>query len=129
MPLPLNDPFIEAIAERIRAVVGRQPFTVTVLARILDVSPDALSRLIEPQRVIDPALVTDVVAALVGEFAVDPHWLLTGEYDGAVHRHALLLGEDRTPGGMRTLHQFVHQQYERLRHARMFLSLPPTMPN
>lgn len=60
---------------------------------------------------VDAEFVVDVVAAFVREFAVDPQWLLTGKYDGAVHRQALLLGENRTAAGTRALRDFVHRQY------------------
>ena len=60
---------------------------------------------------------------LVHECGVDPKWLLTGEYDGALHRQALLLGEDRTGAGARVVRDFVKEQYRQLRHSKL-LSLP-----
>ena len=69
----------------------------------------------------------DVVAALVHECAIDPKWLLTGQYDGGMHREALMLGEDRTKGGRQRIREFVQAQYDRLRERRFYLSLPPTL--
>jgi hypothetical protein len=58
---------------------------------ILRVSPEALQRLLnDRERAIDTGILIDVVAALVREFAVDPQWLLTGQYDSATHCASLL---------------------------------------
>jgi hypothetical protein len=126
MSLPsANDPFIESIAERVRGVVARQPrYTCAVLSGILDIPQETLRCIQDTELLIDPIALIDVVAALVREFAVDPQWLLTGEYDGATHRQALILGEDRTPSGARAVHRFVHDQYRRLREAGAYLSMP-----
>jgi hypothetical protein len=64
---------------------------------------------------LDIGSIIDLIAAVVREFAVDPRWLLTGKYDGAVHRRALLLGENRTPAGERELREFVEKQYREVR--------------
>ena len=129
LPLPVNDPFIKAIAGRIRAITKRPGHTLDALASILRVSPDSLRRLIrENESAIDINFLIDVVAALVREFGVDPKWLLTGEYDSSTHRHALLLGEDRTSAGARMLQDFVREHFDRLRHRLMFASLPAPRP-
>ncbi len=75
----------------------------------------------------DLGFTLDVVAALVHEYGIDPRWLLTGQYDGAMHRQALLLGEDRTMAGRHHVRDFVQEQYERWREKRSYLSLPPTL--
>ncbi|MFL5612411.1 MAG: hypothetical protein ACJ796_01970 [Gemmatimonadaceae bacterium] len=126
MPLPHNDPIIEAIAERVRAVLARQPgHTPDDVASMLHLEPDALRRLVEQREdTLDTAFLIETVAAVVREFAVDPQWLLTGEYDGNAHRHALALGQDRSNEGHRALRDFVRQQYQGVRAGLSFLSLP-----
>lgn len=93
------------------------------------VPAEDLQALIDPQRSISIGLdfTLDAVAALVHEYAIDPKWLLTGHYDGAMHRDALLLGEDRTMSGRQKVRAFVQAQYDRLRDKRFYLSLPPTL--
>jgi hypothetical protein len=127
LPQPVNDPFIEAIVERIRALVSRQSAgAVNAFATSLGVSPADFRVFIDDrERLIDVLFLIDVVAAFVREFAVDPQWLLIGRYDGATHRHALMLGEDRTAVGVSALREFVRQQYERVRTGVKFLSMPP----
>lgn len=124
----LNDPVVEAIAKRARSVVARQPGScLDAVAETLRVPRESLTRLLDPrERVIDTSLLIDVVAALVREFAIDPKWLLTGEYDGAVHRHALMLGEDRSSRGIRAIRELVYDEYRRLRHAKSLLEWPFT---
>lgn len=121
MPLPLNDPAVEAIAERLRAVMARQPASLlNELADVLGLDGDQLFRLIEePQRTIDVVFLIDTVAAVVHVFAVDPQWLLTGRYDASIHREALLLGEDRSPKGVQALREYVVEHYRRLRDSTL----------
>lgn len=38
---------------------------------------------------LSPYPTLDVLTAVIGEFGVDPHWLMTGEYDSATHRVAV----------------------------------------
>jgi len=130
MPLPPNDPYIEAIADRLRSVMARQPgHRLSDMAAILSVDEDALRRLIEePERTIDVSFLIDVVAALVREFAVDPNWLLTGRYDSSTHRQALLLGENATHESSQALRDFVREQYQRLRDYLQFTSSPLVKP-
>lgn len=103
--------------ERIRAVLLGQPgHTVRVAADSLHVPATDLARLLDTRdRVRDRALMIDVIAALVHEAAVHPHWLLTGAYDGAMHRQVLLLGEDRSAKGRSVVRDLVDQLYRRLR--------------
>jgi hypothetical protein len=122
---PRNDQFIEAIATRVRAVLARQPADCLERATAsLEIPADALQRSIAGgDDLIDISVIIDVVAVLVHECGIDPKWLLTGEYDGALHREALLLGEDRTSHGARVVREFVKEQYRQLRQPRL-LSLP-----
>lgn len=108
----------EAIAERIRTVLSRQPGrTLSSAADMLEIPALDLARLLDKRdRIFDRTVIVDVVAALVHEAGVDPRWLLTGEYDGNVHRQALVLGEDRGAKGRRAVREFVEQQYEGLKH-------------
>lgn len=126
MPLPPNDPFIEAIAERLRGVLARQPGqALNDLAVMLGVPPDAFRRLVEDEGArIDTLFLIDVVAALVREFAVDPKWLLVGQYDSTTHRSALQLVENRTEEGHRALRDFVREQFQRLRESLAFAPFP-----
>ena len=115
-PLPVNDPVLQSIAQRIRAIVAQEPaHTLDVLAATLHTQPYAFRRLVEDREgAIDPALLIDVVTAFVREFAIDPQWLLTGTYDSGVHSRALVLGEDRSEYGVRAIQEFVREQYRKL---------------
>jgi hypothetical protein len=111
----VNDPFIQAIAGRVRSVLADEPQqSIDLLVATLRASPDAVRSLVEGSSTIDVALLIDVVAALVRGFAIDPQWLLTGQYDPTVHRRALLLAEDRGIDGERAIRQFVREQYYKL---------------
>ena len=125
LPQPVNDPFLEAIVERIRAVVSRQSAAaLESFAQTLGVSPAGFRGFIGKQDpVIEVLFLIDIVAAFVREFAVDPRWLLTGQYDAATHREALLLGEDRSTAGARSLREFVRRLYEQLRSSVDFSSI------
>jgi hypothetical protein len=124
----LNDPFVEAIAKRSRGVVARQPApSLDAVAAALSLPPDALRRFMNAQdRRIDTVFLIDIVAALVHECGIDPKWLLAGDYDGEMHRKALLLGEDRGSRGVRAVRDFVQREYRQLRQARH--SFPLSMP-
>lgn len=56
------------------------------IARKLRVSELALSTSIDGA---DPHPTFEVLVAIVSAYGVDPAWLLTGEYDWAVHRQSL----------------------------------------
>jgi hypothetical protein len=126
LPLPVNDPVIAAIRERVCAVVDRQPHpSLGNLASHLAVEPDRLRVLLDTSdKPIDVVFLLDVVAAVVREFAVDPQWLLTGRYDATEHRAALMLGEDRSPDGHEALRNLVREQYRRLRDGQSLFSWP-----
>lgn len=127
----LNDPFIEAIAKRARGVIARHGGQgVSAVAETLSLPLDKLQGFVDGRdRIIDASLLIDVVAALVQEWAIDPKWLLTGECDGAMHRRALALGEDRSRAGTRALREFVYGEYQRLRHDKSFWESPLPPPS
>jgi len=127
LPQPVNDAFIEAIVERLRAVVSRQSFdALEAFAKTLGVAPMEFRAFIsEPDRVIDLNFLIDVLAAFVREFAVDPFWLLIGQYDATTHREALLLGEDQSTAGARSLREFVRRLYDKLRSSVDFSTMAP----
>lgn len=114
----MNEPSIEAIACRVRAVVSNEPErSLDILAATLHTSPEAFRALVgaqEDEGLINVALLIDVVASLVRELAIDPQWLLTGRYDPSVHRRALAIAEDRSEHGERAIQQFVRDQYRKL---------------
>lgn len=112
-----QDLALESIAERVRAVVSRQPGrTLRIAADALEIPALDLARLLDTrERPVDRMVVIDVVTALVHEAGVDPRWLLTGEYDGSLHREALLLGEDRGARGRNAVRAFVEHQYRALK--------------
>ena len=113
--MPKNEPFIADIADRIRTVIAQNPTqSLDVLAAALHAEPGAFRALVNnDDALVDMAVLVDVISALVREFGVDPQWLLTGQYDGAVHRRALVIAEDRSHIGERALRDFVHEQYRR----------------
>lgn len=120
-----GDRQIGAITERIRAVLSRQPGQdLCIAADSLNLPALDLARLFDAHETADAALVIDVITGLAYEAGVDPQWLLTGEYDGAAHRHVLMLGEDRTARGRSAVRDFVHEQYRRLRRDAMLAWWP-----
>lgn len=112
------------MAERVRAVIMRQPgHRIDVVAQTLRLSPERLEQLMTNEDdVIDTVFLIDVMAALVHEAGIDPKWLLTGHYDPAMHRRALLLGEDRSSNGARVMRRFVDGEYRRLRNNAMLIA-------
>lgn len=116
-----EDREICTITERIQAVMARQSgYDLCLAADSLKLPALDLARLLEAPALADRALVVDVITALVYEAGVDPQWLLTGEYDGTVHRQVLMLGEDRSSQGRAAVHDFVQRQYRRVRREAMF---------
>jgi hypothetical protein len=92
---------------------GNGPLSV---AEALSVPGERLERLIERRDVtVDVDFLIDVIAALVHKAGVDPKWLLTGEYDPKLHRHALMIGEDRTHAGFQRMRDLVRDEFRRLR--------------
>lgn len=117
LPSPVNDPIVSSIVERIRSVVARQPGrSLDALAKVLEVEAGAFRRLLEgPAEEIPDALVINVVSGFVREFGIGPEWLLTGNYDPATHRRAVVLGEDRSPAGRDALLVFVRERLAQVR--------------
>jgi hypothetical protein len=112
---------IGAIMERIRAIVARQSgHNLAIAADSLKLPAIDLARLFGGREEADRAFVIDVITALAYEAAVDPQWILTGECDGAVHRHVLMLGEDRSAQGRIAVREFVQHQYRGLPRNPMF---------
>lgn len=112
----LHDAVVTGMAERVRAVIARQPgHRVDVVAQTLRLSPEGLQHLMtDGDDPIDTIFLVDVVSALVHESGIDPKWLLTGQYDPAMHRKALLLGEDRSPQGSSDMRAFVEEEFRRV---------------
>jgi hypothetical protein len=119
----LNDPLVDGMAERVRAVIARQPgHRIDVVAQTLRLPPERLEHLMtNADDPIDTIFLVDVVSALVHESGIDPKWLLTGQYDPAMHRKALLLGEDRSSQGTRVMRTFVEEEFRRVLDSEMLL--------
>src|SRR5690242_9698801 len=86
-----NEPFIEAIAKRARSVLSQRPGDCPdQTAGELGLPAKKLRAFVtNREHVIDAVFLVDLVSALVYDSGVDPKWLLTGQYDGALHREAL----------------------------------------
>ena len=76
------------IAMRLRALLYARirRSGMSAVADDLQVSPDSLQASIDMRA---PRPSVEVVLAVIRQFAVDPSWLLTGEYDLATHRATL----------------------------------------
>ena len=90
----------QAIAERIRGLVGAQRQDLSAAAVRLGVDEVSLRASIDPDA---PHLPLGVVLAIIREYAVDPMWLLSGEYDLATHRWAIAGNGDITGSDLREL--------------------------
>ena len=110
-------------------MICRDPHhTLHAVADKLCVRADDLRLLIDEKSAgVTLEFTLDVVAAIVHEYGIDPKWLLTGQYEGTIHRHALMLGEDRTRAGRQNIRHFVQLQNDRIREKRVYLTLPPTI--
>jgi hypothetical protein len=76
-----------AIAARIRGLLAAQDGAdPEAAARRLGIDEVGLRMSIDE---LAPNPTVDVVAAIVLAYGVDPTWLLTGDYDTAIHRHSL----------------------------------------
>ena len=83
------------IAARVRGLIGGQDSgDLAATAKRLGVTETALRRTVDPSM---PTPALDVLAAIVNEYGVDPHWLLCGEYDVQIHRTAIASGHRTTP--------------------------------
>jgi len=80
------------VASRLRHLVGGITADLEAVAVDLGVSEVALRMSIDE---LAPYPTLDVIIAAVRHYGVDPTWLLTGEYDSAVHRAAL--GDEDSP--------------------------------
>src|SRR6185437_12749175 len=94
--MPASDAFnSEQIAARLRGLIGGQDRgQLEATALRLGVSEVSLRMSID-EHAPHPTLA--VLSAVVREYGVDPSWLIYGEYDVAVHRHALRAGHGVTP--------------------------------
>jgi hypothetical protein len=90
MTPPTNEPRIAAIAQRVREFLLRQPgVSLPALAERLCICEDDLRNALGPDRgLVDAAVLIDVITDTIRHYAVDPRWVLTGEYDPATHRAA-----------------------------------------
>ena len=113
------DPFLKAIVDRIRDVVSRHSgHELDLLAEMLGVAPSAFRALIErDDQTLNTTLIIDVVTAFVRQFAIDPRWVLTGQYNPTTHRQALILGDYRSASGAIALRELIGDHYVRLRDA------------
>lgn len=117
-----TDQDVESIADRLRSVLGEH--RADLVAAQFELPVEQLHELmVAEKRTTDVRFLLDVVAALVQQWGIDPEWLLTGEYDSALHRQALSLGEDRTKLGVAAVRELVENEYRRRLSARV-LSLP-----
>lgn len=94
-----NEPFIADIADRLRGLLmgGTHPHDSKLnrAAQELGVSASQIEALLNDRpALIDVGLLIDLVVVVVRDQAVDPRWLLTGEYDVATHQAALAVAEE-----------------------------------
>lgn len=83
----MTDSSARAIAARLRGILAGQDFgVIEVTARRLGVSEVSLRLSIDD---VDPYPTIDIIVAVVRHYAIDPTWLLTGEYDATTHRAAI----------------------------------------
>jgi hypothetical protein len=81
------------IAARIRGLLSGQGDTESVAQR-LRVHEIALRMSMDET---SPYPTLDVIAAVVREYGVDPHWLVTGDYDSGSHRAAIQANTSELP--------------------------------
>ena len=114
-----NEPFVAAIAGRIRQLIRRTGACgvsdVGELSERLRIPTDDLRALLEHHRLIDMSLLVDVIAGAVRACGIDPHWLLTGEYDTASHRDALELAEEEASPNEGRLRDYVRRKLDAAR--------------
>jgi len=73
------------IAARLRGLLANQGDFSSLAVR-LHVHETSLRMSVDE---LSPYPTVEVIAAVIKEFAVDPHWLMTGDYDSALHRVAI----------------------------------------
>lgn len=94
-----------AVASRIRGLVaGQDHGDLALTADRLGISELELRLSIDD---LSPHPTFEAIAAIVRVLGVDPHWLITGEYDPAAHRAALEAAAERTS---RELEELVRRQ-------------------
>jgi hypothetical protein len=75
------------IAERLRGLLlARNNGDLAKTAQRLGVEELSLRMSVDED---SPHPTVEVLAAVIRAYGVDPTWLLTGEYDGATHRHSM----------------------------------------
>ena len=89
-----------AIAERIRELIPVHDQDLSATALRLGVAELSLRASIDPRA---PKACLQVLVAVVREYAVDPMWLLSGDYDLTTHRRAIAENESLTGDGLREL--------------------------
>lgn len=115
------DSFTTAMARRLRTILGGH--RLPLLAEEFGLPAAPLGDLLEGNGGTEIGFLLDVVAASVHRWGIDPEWLLSGAYDGALHREALSLGADRSVDGVTAVRELVEREYRRL-HSSRILSLP-----
>lgn len=85
------------IAARIRGLLSGQG-EVHVVAERLRVHEVALRMSIDDT---SPYPTLEVIAAVVRAYGVDPHWLVTGDYDSGAHRMAIQANTNELPAVLR----------------------------
>jgi hypothetical protein len=76
-----------AIAQRLRGLIaGQDNGDLAKTAARLGVEEVSLRMSVDD---LSPHPTVEVLAAVIREYGVDPHWLLTGDYDPSRHRTAL----------------------------------------
>ena len=101
MPTPSPSPTeYQAIAERIRGLLAAQDQDLSAAAVRLGVEESSLWASIDPDA---PCPRLEVLLAVIRVYAVDPMWLLSGEYDLSIHRRTMEEQSSITGGTLRQL--------------------------
>ncbi|MFI5228991.1 MAG: hypothetical protein ACHQWU_07975 [Gemmatimonadales bacterium] len=91
---PLSPDDRAGVAGRLRTLINNpERLEPGAAARRLGVSEVALRMSIDGE---SPRPTTEVLVAAIRYYGVDPSWLLTGEYDAALHRQAIEGDRDAT---------------------------------
>ena len=89
-----------AIAARLRALLDGTRLDAALIAAQLGV-PELALRLSTDELAPDPAF--EVMIAAIRHFALDPRWLVTGDYSTASHLQAVSAHEDGRDADLRAL--------------------------